>query len=347
MRTLSERALNRALLARQLLLDRADLSLPRAVERIGGLQTQYAPSAYIGSWSRLHGFERGDLTSALERGSVVQATLMRVTIHMVSRRDYWPIALALREPRRAWWISATRHGTDARTMAAAAGRVRSFLGDGPKKRSEIVAALGLDAQTWNGVGLWLDLVRMPPSGTWEQRRADLYELAERHVGPEPDDITADDGCELLVRRYLAAFGPASSRDIASFTGLPPAMLAPALDRMRVRRFLDERGGELLDVPRGPLPDPGTPAPVRFLPTWDATLLVHARRAQIVPEPVRPLIFNTKTPHSVSTFIVDGQVGGTWRSDAAGRLTVDPFEPLPARQRRALSDEAERLEAFLT
>ena len=345
MRTLTERKLNRALLARQLLLERSNLPLSRAVERMGGLQTQYAPSAYVGSWSRLTGFDRGTLTAALKRGSVVQATLMRVTIHMVSRRDYWPIALAVREPRREWWLAATRHAHDAGTMTATASRLQDLLSDGPKRRAEIVSALGLDAQTWNGVGLWVDLVRVAPSGTWEHRRADLYGLAEHYVGPLPPGLTADDGRALLVRRYLTGFGPASRKDVASFTGVAAAALAPLLERLPLRRFLDERGGELVDVARGPLPDAACPAPVRFLPTWDATLLVHARRTQIVPEPVRPLIFNTKTPHSVATFLVDGQVAGTWRHDD-GRVSVDPFEPLPASAEREVRDEAERLEAFV-
>jgi len=344
-RTLTERQLNRALLARQLLLERSNLPLARAVERIGGVQTQYAPSAYVGSWSRLGGFERPALTTALERGSVVQATLMRVTIHIVSRRDFWPIALALREPRREWWLAATRHAHSARTMSATARRVRDLLADGPKRRAEIVATLGLDAQLWNGVGLWVDLVRVPPSGTWEHRRADLYGLAEHHVGTPPPELTAEDGRALLVRRYLTGFGPASRKDVASFTGLPVAALAPLFERLAVRRFLDERGHELIDVARAPLPDPASAAPVRFLPTWDATLLVHARRTQIVPEPVRPLIFNTKTPHSVATFLVDGQVAGTWVHHD-GRVSVDPFEPLSTSAKREVRDEAERLEAFM-
>ena len=345
MRTLSERALNRALLARQLLLAPADLPLARAVERVGGLQSQYAPSAYVGSWSRLRAFERADLTRALERGGLVQATLMRATIHIVSRRDFWPIAVALRRPRRSWWLRATRQAVDPGTMATAARRVRAMLREGPRRRSEIVAALGADAATWNGLGLWLDLVRVPPSGTWEHRRADLYALAERVIGPPPAGTTEASGRDLLVRRYLAAFGPASPSDVSSFTGLPRSLLVPVIERLPVRRFRDERGDELLDMPRGPIPDARTPAPVRFLPTWDATLLVHARRTQILPEPVRPVIFNTKTPHSMATFLVDGQVAGTWRLDD-GQVRVSAFGDMTATAWRGVRDEAERLEAFL-
>jgi hypothetical protein len=341
-RTLTERELNRALLARQLLLSRARLPLPRAVERVGGLQTQYAPSAYVALWSRLEGFERADLTRALERRALVQASLMRVTIHIVSRRDFPLLAEGVRRGRREWWIRAQHGQADARSAAAAARRVRSLLTEGPMRRKEIVERLELDTATWNGVGLWVDLVRVPPSGTWEQRRADLYAAAEDWLGPS--DPTRSDGLDLLVRRYLGAFGPASVKDLSSWAGLPVSTLEPAIGRVRVRRFRDERGGELVDLPRAPLPDPDTPAPVRFLPTWDATLLVHARRTQILPERYRSVVFHTKTPHSVCTFLVDGRVAGTWRVER-GRVQLEPFERLPRESRREVAEEAERLTAF--
>ncbi len=227
-------------------------------------------------------------------------------------------------------------------MSAAARRVRSILADGPLPRSEIMGRLGLDTTTWNGVGLWLDLVRVPPSGTWDRRRADLFGLAEDWIGPS--DASPHEGVEHLVRRYLAGFGPASRRDVASFTGLPHAVLKPAFERMKLRGFRDEHGEELLDVARAPLPDPETPAPVRFLPTWDATLLVHARRTQILPERFRSFVFDTKTPHSVPTFTVDGQVAGTWRYEA-GAIRVQPFGRLPQNVRREVDEEAERLAVF--
>src|SRR5439155_26519640 len=125
------------------------------------------------------------------------------------------------------------------------------------------------------VGLWLDLVRVPPSGTWERRRADLLAAAQDWIGP--DDATEAPGLERLVQRYLGAFGPAAPTDIASWSGVRARHLVPVLERLRLRRFRDEGGGELVDLPRQPLPDPETPAPVRFLPVWDATMLVHARR----------------------------------------------------------------------
>jgi hypothetical protein len=338
-RVLSRRELNRAILARQLLLERAKLSVSRAAERIGCLQTQYAPSAYIGLWSRLEGFEREQLTRALERRTVVQAMMMRNTIHVASRRDYWPLIVAVRPERKAWSRRA-QHAND-RELERAAVKLRQALADGPLRLTELKS---LGGNVWRpGTAIWVDLVRVPPSGTWERRRADLYALAEDWLGPPPA-LSQNDALDHLVRRYLGAFGPAPLTDIASWAGARVSGVAPALDRLRLRRFLDERGGQLLDLPRAPLPEPETPAPVRFLPTWDATLLVHARRTGILPEQYRPRIFHAKAPQSFPTFLVDGAVAGTWRCED-GRIKLDPFERLSIATRTELEEEAERLAAF--
>jgi winged helix DNA-binding protein len=338
-RVLTQPDLNRALLARQLLLERARTPIPRALERIGGIQAQYAPSMYVGLWSRLEGFERAALTRALERRSVVQGTIMRATIHLVSKADYWPLTVGIRASRTAWW-ERVHPGADPRTMKAAARNLRQFLTDGPRRRKEVEDHLGRELAL--GVGTYVDIVRVPPSGTWEQRRADLYGLAEDWVGPER--ATPDEGLELLVRRYLTGFGPAYKTDIADFAGVSITRVAQALERIELRRFRDEAGKELLDLPRVPLPDPNTPAPPRFLPVWDASLLVHCRRTGILPEEYRSRVFNVKTPHSVNTFLVDGQVAGTWRHEG-GKVRLEPFEGVPRKAKRALDDEAERLGAF--
>jgi hypothetical protein len=341
-RILTERELNRALLARQLLLERANLPLPRALERLGGIQAQYAPSMYIGLWSRLAGFERGDLTKALERRSVAQGTLMRVTIHLVSARDFPVIAEGVRDRRREGWIKGHGARADRRKIEAAAEKTRKLLADGPLRRTELVKELGVDSVTWNGIGMWLDLVRVPPSGTWEQRRADLYALADDWLGPS--DATQEQGVELLVRRYLSGFGPGSVKDFANWAGLPLALVKPVVGKLELRRFRDERGNELVDLPRAPLPDADTPVPVRFLPVWDATLLAHARRTQVLPERYRARVFNTKTPQTVQTFLVDGRVAGTWRYER-GRVLVEPFERLASDVKGEVDEEAQRLAEF--
>jgi Winged helix DNA-binding domain len=336
---LTMRELNRALLARQLLLERSELPLPRALEAVAGIQAQYAPSMYVGAWSRVAGLERDALTAALHDRTVVQATLMRSTIHLVSREDFWPLALAVRDARRGSWLRQPA-SPSPRSMSSAAAALRRRLSDGAVlARSEVETLLGKPRA--RGVGLWLDLVRVPPSGTWERRRADLYAAAEHWIGPPP---AADGAVEHLVRRYLAGFGPASRKDVAAFTGLRLTELRPVLDRIAPARFRSEDGEELLDLPDAPLPDPDTPAPPRFLGTWDATLLVHARRTGVLPEEHRPKIFNSRIPHSKPTFLVDGAVAGTWRR-ADGEVALEPFAPLDPADERALSDEAERLAAF--
>jgi hypothetical protein len=293
---------------------------------------------YVGLWSRLEGFERGALTAALERRSVVQATLMRSTIHLVSKADYWPLALATRAARRESWQRSAPDRVSPQAMAGAARRLRSAL-DGTVSRKELEQLVGKPRA--NAINAWVDLVRVPPSGTWERRRADLYAAAEDWVGEPPE---MPEPAEHIVRRYLAGFGPAARKDVASFTGLPPAELRPLLDRMRLRRFRAEDGEELLDLPRAPLPEPETPAPPRFLPTWDATLLVHARRTGVLPEEHRPLIFSSRNPHSFPTFLVDGRVAGTWRYEG-GAVRLEPFGRLDAATRRELKQEADRLAEF--
>lgn len=309
------------------------------LERIGGIQDQYAPNAYIRLWSCLEGFERDDLTRALERRAVVQATLMRATIHVVSRRDYWPLAVAIRGPQREWWLRVRKPPPRPRDLERQADGLRALMEKGPRRHEELVGIVG---RRWGMVGPWLELVRVPPSGTWEQRRAHLFQTAERWVGPESADV--DEALELLVRRYLGAFGPASRADIASWAGMRLGDLAPVLGRLTLRRFRDESGAELLDLPRAPLPDPETPAPVRFLPTWDAVLLAHARRAGVLPESLRPRIFSTKTPNSFPTFLVDGAVAGTWRYEN-GRVCWESFARLDRAVAREVEDEAARLAAF--
>lgn len=340
-RILTRRALNRALLARQLLLERSSLSIEDAVERIGGLQTQYAPSGYVGLWTRLAGFRRDDLTAALEDRRVIQATLLRGTIHIVSRREYWRYAMGVRQARRDWAVKTLgriRSTTEA-GLVEGAEHLREALVDGPRD----VKDLGQLAAGFVGnLGLWVDLVRVPPAGTWERRRADRLALAEDWVGPP--DATEDEGLTHLVRAYLRGFGPAPWKDIAAWAGLSATVARAAGERLDLVRYRDEDGKELLDLPDERLPDPDTPAPVRFLPHWDANLLVHARRTGLLPETYRPRIFSVRNPFSVGTYLVDGVVAGAW-SLRDGRIELDPFEELATADRQEVEREREALEAF--
>ena len=351
---LSGRQLNRSVLARQLLLERDVLDIPATLQRVGGLQTQYAPSGYIGLWSRLRDFERGALTRALEDRSVVQATLMRMTIHMVAADDFWTICAGVRASRREWWLRiAKQRKLPDIAYDDLAETLRSALAEGPLPRVELVAAMeraGFAKPYWEPAGLWVDMVRVPPSGTWDRRRADRYGLADQWIVPTKVERSLDEaaGLRLLLTRYLQAFGPAAVADAATWAGVPRARLEPVAAAMNQHGQLvthrDEKGTALIDLPGMELPDAETPAPVRFLPTWDATLLVHCRRADILPEEFRTAIFHTKIPQSVGTVLVDGSVAATWawRND---HVEVDELAKLTATKRRAVAREADQLTAF--
>ena len=366
---LSTRALNRALLARQLLLERTAAPPGEVAARVCGLQTQHAPSGYVGMWSRTAGLRRADLTTALERSEVVQGWVMRSTIHMVAAADYRPFTEAVRAARRAQWLRADKRAAGL-DMPAVAAALRGYLADGPVTQPRLVALLeadGFPKLAWVGAQLWVDLMRVPPTGTWERPRANLFALADE-VLARGAPVSVEAAQELLITRYLRAFGPASAADVASFTGIPLGEVRAVLARCELRWFRSAAGEELADVPDGLLPKADTPAPVRFLGTWDATLLVHARRTQLLPEAYRPRVFATTMPRSVPTFLVDGQVAGTW-TYAGGQVVTTPFcdltggrgrDPQPSRSvtcpvtrplplgtadRRAVDAEAERLAAF--
>ncbi|HEY2601860.1 MAG TPA: winged helix DNA-binding domain-containing protein [Thermoleophilaceae bacterium] len=340
---LTQRHLNRALLARQLLLERGRGGIPRTLERVGGIQAQYAPSMYVGLWSRIEGFEREQLTRALERRSVAQGTLLRITIHLVSAGDWWPFAVAVREARRRWLLTNRAEAGGARRLEPAARKLRAAMAGGSMTTAEIRSLLG-KALGYNAP-LWIDMVRVPPSGTWDRRRADLYACAEDWLGPPDGALDVDAAVDHLVRSCLRGFGPMPGADVANFTGVAAADVAASLERLELRTFVDEQGKELVDLPRAPLPDPDTPAPVRFLPVWDATMLLATiRRTGIFPERHRAALANTSYPQAAPLFLVDGVVAGAWKFEA-GRVRMDPFEKLDRATLRALREEAERLTDF--
>ncbi len=345
-RVLTTRELNRALLARQNLLTRSRRRLVETLEQVGGLQAQYAPSAYIGLWSRSEGFALRDLTRALEQRRAVQATLMRSTIHIVSARDFWPLRDGMCRARCEWWTRTHGRNVAPADLACAADAVREALGNGVLRRDQLVdicREFDPDSGTtvWNG--LPVELVRVPPSGTWERRRADLFANAETWVRQPRAGEEA--GLRHLLSRYLAGFGPARLNDAANWAGVPVSLLSAAAEHLQLRLFRDTEGRKLVDLPRSPLPAGDMPSPVRFLPTWDATLLVHARRTLILPEEFRATIFTTKNPHSLSTFLVDGAVAGIWRIERAATratLMLEPFHRLPTSAVLELQDEGQGL-----
>jgi hypothetical protein len=327
------------LLARQHLLERADIGIPDLLDEVAGLQTQYAPSGYVGLWTRVDAFRRDDLTRALDARTVVQATLMRGTIHLVSARRYWAFAVGVRRARREWALRVQPERGSGPDIERHADALRRALADGPRSVAELE---GLAGGFIGNVGLWVDLVRVPPSGTWERRRADILALAEQWIGPP--DATEDEGMEHLVRSYLRGFGPAPRRDVSSWAGVPVAWLNEAAERIELRRFADESGRELIDLPGTPIADEDAEAPVRFLPHWDANLLVHARRTGILPEEYRRRVFSTKNPFSVGVYLVDGVVAGAW-TIKDGHVRLEPYTDLRGPAKREVEAEARRLDAF--
>ena len=340
-RVLSQRELNRALLARQLLLERVKLPVPRAVERLCALQAQYSPSPYIALWSPLQNFRREQLTRALERRAVVRATLMRMTLHIVAASDFPYFAIT--------WMSAARErtpGVDGRELEELSRKVYE-VARRPTTHSEVEAAVGgsLAGSRWR-VRCLAPLVHLPPAGTWGFHGRPEILVMEEWLGTELP--ARADGAACLVRSYLAAFGPASQADILRFAGVRVGDIRPGLERLELRRFRDDSGRVLLDVPRAPLPDAETPAPVRFLPKWEESLLAYDDRRRILPKELQSTVIR-KNGDVLPTFLVDGVVAGRWnveRTKAKATLVLGPFAPLPQRARRNLEEEGERLVRFV-
>jgi hypothetical protein len=338
-------------MARQLLLARARLSVPRAIERVGGLQAQWPPSPYIALWSRLEGFRREHLLREVERRRVVRATLMRETLHHVTAADYLAYA---------GLFARTRSGRVERELAKLdvvpdiAGLTRVLVrraSEKPRSRPELLELLGqprlvVDDRrpwlVWHLLAAKAGLVHAPPSSVWRKTTGGTkFVPAKSWLGADGESGAA--AAVHVARRYLAAFGPATRADAAQWTGLSVAALEPAFVQLSLRRFRDERGRELLDVPRGPLPPAATEAPPRFLPMWDSTLLAHADRSRILPEEYRKTVIR-KNGDVQPTFLVDGFVAGTWKLEG-DRVLLEPFEPLRRDARRALEAEGRALARF--
>jgi hypothetical protein len=338
-RVLTLRELNRTLLLRQLLLRRERLSPTRAIERLAAMQAQWVPSPYVGLWSRLEGFEREQLTRALRREHVVKGALMRGTLHLVSARDYPLYATALQKEVAPW------SNGRAKPSAELVGAVRAHVCREPRAARELVAFLeerrGPAAEVDNLRDLaWLrhliPLEPLPNAAEWGFTQGVRFRAASFRRPPLADALAH------LVKRYLAAFGPATRADLATWSGQLLKTLDPALESIRLRRFLDEQGRELLDLPRAPLADGDERAPVRFLSRWDELLIAHADRRRVLPEEhaAGKLVLGGSP-----ALLVDGFVAGTWKADA-GRVVDEPFARLPRTTQREVQDEAARLEAFL-
>jgi hypothetical protein len=340
-RVLTVRELNRALLARQLLLERSRLSPAVAIERVGPLHAQGVESTYVNLWSRIDGFRREQLTRALERKTVVRGNLLRNTLHLLSAREYPLYHAALRQPRLDWLASSWKQRFDERQLARAE---RALSKACPAPSGDLTGAVGGDRWLVQATGIRHGLLTIPPAGTWGFHGPSTYTLAAAWLGS--CDADAGAGLRHLVRHYFAAFGPASVDDLCFWASVRKRDVRPALDELDLRRFRDEKGRLLLDLPRAPLPAADTPAPARFLLRWDNLYLGHAsgERDRIVPPALRRHVYTVNTVMP-ATFLVDGFVAGTWRHER-GRVVLEPWRRLTRAERAELDDEGEALAAFL-
>jgi len=329
---LTRRALNRALLARQLLLVPADLPVVRAVEALAGMQAQWAPAPAIGLASRLERFDPGELAEALEQRRLVRGTLMRATIHLVSARDYLRFRPALEPLLRRKWRQYYPREPEPADLPELIARVTEATAE-PRTAAELQALAGHDEDEDERRLRWFRARHEVPL----VRTGERYVHAERWLGRPLEG--GDQAVRHLVRRYLAAFGPAAPADVAAWSGLQVAEVRPALADLRVRRFRDEAGRELIDLPAAPRPAGETPAPPRLLPRFDNLTLSHADRSRVIADEHRRRIVRAAEVDAV--FLVDGFVAGRWKL-TRGRLTLEPFGRLAATARRALEAEAERL-----
>jgi hypothetical protein len=348
---LTTRALNRATLARQMLLRREKTTALRAVERLAGLQAQLARPPFLGLWSRLQGFRPEHLMRPVNERKIVRATLMRGTLHLVSTKDYQALRPVLQPMLSAGMqavLGERARGLDLDRLNDAA---RACLDARPCTFEELRSVL---RETWPkaderamgyAVRTHLPLVQVPTDTRWGWPGAAAFAVAESWIGARVRD--KGDPRDLVLR-YLAAFGPATVRDAETWSYLKG--LAPAFEALRpkLRVLRDERGRELFDLAKAPRPPEKTPAPVRFLPDYDNLLLSHADRRRVIADEHRPRIAtaNLRLP---PTFLVDGFVGGTWkieRARATASLVLEAFESVPRRTRAELVEEGEALVRFV-
>jgi hypothetical protein len=339
-RVLSLKELNRATLALKLLLEREPVSPIEVIEHLVGMQAQWPQSPYIGIWTRTTDFSRADLERELVAGNVLKANLMRMTLHLVSKRDYGLMRAMLSESNHmeAW----------ANSQLVAPG-VRELALSRPITNADAIELVereygltGWDARiAWRGARQRAHILHHHETALWSGRPEGRFIAVS-----EPDEIDPLIARAEILRRFIAAFGPVSNRDIDQWAMMRMPQIRPALDVIEpLRRFKDERGRTLIDVQEGPLPSADVSAPVRFLPKWDNILLAYADRKRVLPEPYRTVVIK-KNGDVAATFLVDGFVAGTWRVEKR-HVVTSTFEPITKSQQREVDQEAARLEAFVS
>jgi winged helix DNA-binding protein len=352
MTVLDTRALNRATLARQLLLDRADLPVLDAVAHLGGLQAQEPQEPFTGLWSRLRAFNPAALSDLLTGRRVVRTHLMRRTVHLLTADDVLAWRARHDTMLRQRVLGTYRRELDGVDLDDLAAAGRAVMADGePRSMTQLAQAV---AERWPTPGprplgemliaALIPMVQLPPRGLWREkggvRNVQLESWLGRDIDP-PTPAGTDPVGQALVRRYLSAFGPAATADLRAWSGLTGLPGAVAATRAELITFRDSCGRELLDLPNAPRPDPDTAAPVRFLPAFDNALLGYHDRSRIVDDTHRGL-----SVAGARVVLVDGRVAATW-TVTAGTVTITPLRPFSPTDRTAVADEGERLAAFLS
>jgi hypothetical protein len=349
---LSQRQLNRATLARQLLLERASLSAWNAVEWLGGLQAEDVSNPYIALWNRLQGFQPEDLSFALEERRVVAAPLMRGEVHLVTASDYRLWRRALQSALERLYLQECHGTAEEVSSGGLVQAVRAFIADEPRSLAEIEHQLAVDYPEGDSrcgaiaAVTFLSLVQVPPAGIWKVLEPPSYALADGWLGL-PTTSPAE-GLRHLVVRYLGAFGPAAPEDLEAWAGMAVNEsvfedLSPGLER-----FLDEDGRTLYDLPHAPRPDESTPAPARMIPKGDNLIHAPGHSARFVEEKHRNLLVGS-AGQAPPAFLIDGLVAGTWRMEQTGagtKLTMVPFRSLSSRETEELVSEGEELLSFI-
>jgi hypothetical protein len=327
------------------------------MERLAALQAQWAPSPYIALWSRLAGFRREKLWSAIERHDVIRARLMRGTLHLVSARDFYAYAVATQDLQRgAWNRLQIGRGVDPKKVATLA----IAFARRPRRKEEVLAHIqaGIGGKlggpfnwlVWRFVSAHADLVSAPPGGHWDYGGIDAPYVAARHWIARGERPSEEDALKILVRRCLGAFGPATLADVAKFAGQVPPRIRPVLERIAttLRTFRDEEGRVLYDLPRAPRPAGELAAPVRFLPRYDELLIAYQYRDRVIAPAHRRAVY-TKNGIVEAVFMVDGFAAGIWsfaRVTNEAALRIAPFARLGPTDRTAVEAEALRLLGFL-
>lgn len=348
MESLSNRQLNRATLARQILLGRQARSARDVIGHLVGLNAQDPEPPYVGLWSRISGFQPDELETLLYDRTVVRGSLFRGTQHMVPATDYWWIQELLRPMLVRVQRNAFGRATSGIDLEELVATAHSLLAEGPLTRPELGRAL---AERWSGrdptvlarsVQFLTTVVHPPPDGTWEWRGTTPILSAESWLGAPPEEAS-DDPAQRLVLRYLAAFGPASTRDVQAWSGMTGLRHAIGELRPRLQVFRGEDGRELFDLPDAPRPDPDVEAPVRFLAPLDNVLLAHLDRNRVVDDEQRKHTFVE------AAMTIDGFVHGLWRVrhiDSTATLIVRTFQPVPPSAEEQVIAEGMKLLRFV-